>query len=267
MRRVPKLSFAQGQLMLWILAGSLVAFGAMILFIRFSGVSLVTTNREVPQVYFRPTPRQDPLSVPVPADVVAEVFDPSLMSLPSVHGFSERLWARKIDAKQRDLGWDQPAAFLGVTIPGMPAPLLQPVPVDQAVVTAAEKIPALSEEASDSEALAPPMSVNQSVVRILGPLGDRSVTFTPPLPTVNSAVPPTQVRVGVDAGGLVLYTMLERSSGDDSVDGRALDLAKQFRFESARDGNASTMTWGVLRFLWAAQSASATNVENVVAQH
>jgi len=162
MRRVPKLSFAQGQLMLWILTGSIVAFGSMFLFFRVSGVSLATAPREVPRINFMPTTRQDPLLAPGPAYVVADVFDPSLMSLPSPHGFSKRVWARKIEAGQRDLGWNQQPAFLGVKVPGVPPPLLQPVPVDAAVLTAVEKTPALSEESNDNELPEVPILINRS---------------------------------------------------------------------------------------------------------
>src|SRR5271170_5966697 len=104
MRRVPKLSLAQGQLMLWILAGSIVAFGSMFLFFRVSGVSLTAAPRDVLHINFMPTARQDPLVAHDTAYVIADVFDPSLMSLPSDHGFSKRMWARKIEASQRDLG-------------------------------------------------------------------------------------------------------------------------------------------------------------------
>ncbi|HTS19330.1 MAG TPA: energy transducer TonB [Verrucomicrobiae bacterium] len=267
MRRVPKLSFAQGQLLLWILAGSMVAFGAMILFLRFSGVSLTTAHRDVTQFNFMPTTQQDKLLVPSTAYLLADVNDPSLMSLPSTHGFSRRAWSRKIEASQRQMGWDEPVAFLGVTPPSTPRSLLQPMPPDEAVVTAARKTAALSEEPGDQEALEPPISINQSVFRLLGGVGDRRITYAPALPAMNSTVPPTQVRVGVDAGGLVLYALLNQSSGDDSVDAKALELARQFRFEAAGDANAAPLSWGVLRFMWATQPVSATNTESVAAQH
>ncbi len=269
MRRVPKLSFAQGQLMLWILAGSIVAFGAMFLFFRVSGVSLTTAAREVPRINFMPTPRQDPLLASEPAYVAADVFDPSLMSLPSSHGFSQHLWARRIEASQRDLGWNQQPAFLGATAPGEPPPLLLPVPVDAAVLTAAEKTPALSEESNDNEPLGLPISVNRSVYRVLGALENRSVASEPSLPTINSAVAltPAQVRVGVNPDGLVLYTLLDRSSGDDGVDAQALDIARQFRFEAEHVNSTPPLTWGVLRFLWATQTPSVTNSDPAASSH
>ena len=268
MRHLPKLSFAQGQLMLWILAGSLVAFGAMFLFYRVSGVSLTTGAREIPRIIFMPTKRQDPLLVAGPAYMIADVFDPSLMSLPSAHGFSKSVWARKIDASQRDLGWNEPPSFLGVTPPIVTASLLEPVPVDVAVLGAAEPPPAVSEEPNDQLPPEPPLSINQSVFRVLSALEDRSVVYAPPLPTVQGLAPltPTQVRIGVDADGLVVYALLDRSSGVDAVDADAMALAKQFRFDPEHNSGPSSLTWGVLRFLWATQSASTTNTDSTAAQ-
>ena len=206
---------------------------------------------------------------PGPAYVVADVFDPSLMSLPSAHGFSRHLWSRKIEASQRDLGWNQQPAFLVVTAPGVPAPLLQPVAVDAAVLTAAEKTPALSEESNDNELPEVPISINQSVYRVLGALENRSVASVPSLPTINSPAPltPTQIRVGVNPDGLVFYALLDRSSGDDGVDAQALNLARQFRFEAEHVSGAPPLTWGILRFLWATQLLSVTNGDSAAPQH
>lgn len=254
--------------MLWILAGCIVAFGSMFLFFRVSGVSLTTNSREVPRINFMPTPRQDPLLAPGPSYIVAEMFDPSLMSLPSPHGFSQHAWTRRIEATQRDLGWNQQPAFLGVTLPGVPAPLLQPVPVDAAVLAATEKPPALSEESSDNEPLGASFSINQSVYRVLGALENRGVAYVPSLPTINSSAPlmPTQVRVAANPDGLILYALLYRSSGDDGVDAQALDIARQFRFEAEHASGTPPLTWGVLRFLWATQAPSVTNSDNVATQ-
>jgi hypothetical protein len=195
------------------------------------------------------------------------------MTLPSDHGFSKRMWTRKIEASQRDLGWDQEPSYLGVTPPGAPAPLLQPVPVDAAVLTATEKPPAFSEESNDNELPGVPIPINQSVYRVLGALENRSVVYVPPLPTINGAKPltPTQVRVAVDPDGLVLYALLDRStrtgtSGDDGVDAQAVDIARQFRFEAEHVSSTPPLTWGVLRFLWATQVPLVTNSESASSQ-
>jgi len=268
MKRVRKLSFAQGQLLLWILTGSLVAFGAMFIFFRVSGVSLTTTRRESTRVLLMPTVKQNPFSSSDPRYVVADLFDPSLMTLPSAHGFSRGMWRQKIEAQQRDLGWNEQPAFLAVQPTETPSSLLEPTPVDTAVLSAAEKTSALSEESNDNEAVEPPMSINQSVLRVISALEDRGITYAPPLPIINSSGPirPTQVRVGVGVDGLVLYELLDHSSGDETVDAQALVLARQIRFEAGHDGNGSSLAWSVLRFLWAAQGATSTNSESAAAQ-
>src|SRR5580693_7158568 len=98
MKRVRKLSFAQGQLLLWILTGSLLAFGAMFLFFRVSGVSLATAPRESTRVLMMPAASQNAFSSSDPRYVIADIFDPSLMTLPSAHGFSRGMWRQKIEA-------------------------------------------------------------------------------------------------------------------------------------------------------------------------
>ena len=168
MRRVPKSSSAQGQLMLWILAGCFVAFGSMFVFIRVSGVNLTSTPHDIPRINWMPTTHQDPLSPTDARYVIADVFDPSLMSLPSAHGFSSGAWTRKIVALQRSLGWNQQPSFLDAEAPEAPRPLLEPVPVDTAVFAAAEKTPALSQEPDDNAVPDLPLPVNQSVFRVLG---------------------------------------------------------------------------------------------------
>lgn len=272
MSRAPKVSFGQGQLLLWILAGSLVAFGVMFIFFRFSGVPLTTTSRELPHISVMQPASQNPFSPSDPRYVMADVFDPSLMSLPSAHGYSSRVWHRKIEATQRNLGWNEQPAFLEATVPGEPRSLLEPTPVDAAVLSAAEKTQAFSEEANDKEVPDPPVTVNQTVLRVLGALEDRVVSYVPPLPMITSPLllRPTQVRVGVGADGLVLYALLDRSdrlSGDDTVDAQAMALARQVRFEAEHDSSTTSVAWGVLRFLWAAQPPATTNVETTVALH
>ena len=269
MKRGPKLSFAQGQLLLWILAGSLLAFGVMFVFFRVSGVSLTTTSRESPRVLVMPTANQNPFSSSEPRYVIADLFDPSLMTLPSAHGFSRGMWRQKIVPIQRNLGWNEQPDFLADRPMEALRSLLEPTPVDAAVLSAAEKTPAFSEESNDNEAIEPPVSINQSVLRVLSALEDRGVTYTPPLPIINSSGPvrPTQVRVGVGADGLVLYALLDRSCGDEAVDAQALALGRQIRFEAERDSSSTSLAWGVLRFLWATQGATSTNGESTVAQH
>ncbi|HUI05463.1 MAG TPA: hypothetical protein VL486_00500 [Verrucomicrobiae bacterium] len=264
MKRV-RLSFAQGQLMLWILASSLLAVVAMFAFFRVTVVRSTPPAHETPQIDWMPAPRPGQLHPTDERYVIADVLDPSLMSLPSVHGFSQDVWRQKISATQRDLGWNEQPAYLDAAPAEAPPSLLQPVPLPAAVLSAAEKTPAQSEE-SDGEVATPPVTVNESVFRVLGALEDRGVIHGPELPVLSSPTPirPVQVRVGVGTDGLVRYALLDRSCGNDAVDAQALLFAQQIRFEADGAGIAPTLAWGVVRFLWATQAPAATNTESAV---
>jgi hypothetical protein len=260
MKREVRLSLAQGQLLLWILAGSVLAVVAMLAFFKVTGVTHVPAPRQIPRIEWMSGTRSDR---PMPDDelyVIADVLDPSLMSLPSPHGFSRGVWKRKSEATQRNLGWNEQPAYLSVTLPDAPPSLLEPVPLDAAVLSAAEKTPAEPEE-SDDEMIQPAVAVNQSGLHVLGPLENRGVIRLPELPVISNSVPlrPSQVRIGIDAGGLVNYALLDRSCGSESVDAQAVTLAGQLRFEAEPSGVPNALTWGTVRFLWATEAPATTN--------
>ena len=253
--------------MLWILAGSLLAVVAMFAFFRVTVVRHLAPLREVPRIDWMPASHPGQVRPTDERYVIADVFDPSLMSLPSIHGFSHDVWRKKIEAAQRDLGWNEKPAYLDVQPPDAPPSLLKPVSPAVAVLSAAEKTPAQSAE-TDNEVITPPVTVNESVFHVLGALENRGVIQAPELPVLNSPTPirSAQVRVGVGADGLVRYALLDRSCGDETVDAQALSLAQRMRFEAEQSGDSTTLAWGVVRFLWALQPPATTNAESVAAQ-
>jgi hypothetical protein len=267
MKREARLFLTQGQLMLWILVGSVLAVAAMLVLFKVTGVRYVPVSRQVPHIEWMPTTRFGQLSSGDERYVIADVLDPSLMSLPSPHGFSKEAWERKGEAAQRNLGWNEQPAYLTIKLPEAPPSLLEPAPLDVSVLSAAEKTPAEPEE-SDDEMIQPLVAVNQSVVHVLGPLANREVNFVPELPVITNSVPlrPSQVRIGIGAGGLVLYSLLDHSCGSEPVDARAVALAGQLRFEVEPNGRPTELTWGVVRFLWATQTPATTNGESAAAQ-
>jgi hypothetical protein len=266
MKRV-RLSFAQGQLMLWILAGSLLAVVALFAFFRVNVARHGAPPREEPRIDWMPATPPGRRGSTDERYVIADVLDPSLMSLPSVHGFSRDAWSQKLEATQRDLGWNEEPAYLNATPTNAPRSLLEPAPLANAALSTAEKHPAQSEE-PESGPPSPPVTVNQSVFRILGPLDDRAVLHAPELPVLSNSVPirPAQVRVGVGADGVVCYALLNRSCGDDAVDAQALHLARQIRFEPEENIVSLNLSWGIVRFLWATQAPATTNTETAAAQ-
>ena len=267
MKREARLFLTQGQLMLWILVGSVLAVAAMLVFFKATRVRYVPVSRQVPRIEWMPTTHLGQLSSTDERYVIADVLDPSLMSLPSPHGFSREAWERKSDAAQRNLGWNEQPAYLTIKLPEAPPSLLEPAPLDVSVLSAAEKTPAEPEE-SDDEMIQPVVAINQSVVHVLVPLGNREVNFVPELPVITNSVPlrPSQVRIGIGAGGLVLYSLLDRSCGSESVDAQGVALARQLRFEAQPNAMPSELTWGVVRFLWATQTPAMTNGESAAVQ-
>ena len=263
-----RLSFGQGQLMLWILASSLLAVVAMFAFFRVNVVRHTEPRHEEPRIDWMPATPPQTLKADDERYLIADVLDPSLMSLPSIHGFSSEVWSKKLEATQRDLGWNEEPAYFDAAPTNAPRTLLEPVPLATAALTTAEKTPARSEETVD-EPISPPVTVNESAFRVLGSLEDRAVIHGPELPVLNSPTPirPAQVRVGVGSDGTVCYALLDRSCGDDTADAQALQLARQIRFEPEENSVSPNVSWGVIRFLWATQAPpAATNTETVAAQ-
>ena len=253
--------------MLWILIGTLLAVGAMFTFFRVTGVQRVSVSREVPRIDWMAATPSSQLASNDAHYLIADLLDPSLMSLPSVRGFSRRVWERKLDPTQRSLGWNEQPAYLDAQPPDALRSLLEPESLSVAVLSAAEKQPAQSEEPY-TEADQPAMTFNRSLFRVLGPLEDREVIRAPGLPVLSSATPvrAMQVRVGVSADGLVRYALLDRSCGNETVDAQALLLARQIRFEEDPTSRPTALTWGIVRFLWATQATPATRGERAAAQ-
>lgn len=193
--------------------------------------------------------------------VAADIEDPSLGSLPSLRGFSRQVWARSFTVTQNPQQWKFEPAFLEATAPAPFQSLLNLAPLADAVQSLTEKAPAESEE-PPVEPIGSTLAANQTVLHAVGALEGRVVIRSPQLPALTSETPlrPTRLRVGVASDGTVRYATLERSCGDEAVDSRALDLARQVRFEPLEAGVSEPMSWGVIKFLWAtAPPGSTTN--------
>lgn len=201
--------------------------------------------------WMRPQSPQRPGEISL-SHVLADTLDPSLMSLPSARGFSREMWERGAASAYRAHEWVVRPAFLDAKQPGDFPALLRLPPLLELVQTSVQKIPPAPEEPA-AEAPEPPIVLNQTALRVAGALEGRAIVRAPQLPVVTSQSPlrPTRVRVGVAAGGAVMHASVERSCGNESVDARALELARQIRFEPASPTLAPA--WGIISFLWATQ--------------
>jgi TonB family protein len=237
---------AERHILIWIIVVFLLAYG----------ISFVVTYTR------QRAPRADTIRRPVvhwmapltparrtePHYATAEMFDPSLLSLPHRHGFSRALWQHAVAAEHRDL---PPTLDLAYGTP--PTNLSLPVLLTRTALPdlLRQTVSALP-AATETLALEPIVAGTQSVVRAEGPLADWPFLQPPDLPVHkrDSALRPTVVRVAVNSAGAPLYVTLHRSSGDEAVDAQALELAQAVAFVPRQAPGAAAMTWGWLRFQW-----------------
>ena len=228
----------------------------MVVFLLAYGISFVITYTR------QRVPRTDTIRRPVihwmapvtpvrrtePHYAVAEMFDPSLLSLPNQRGFSGALWQHESSPTHRDL---PPALDLAYGSP----PTNQPLPV----LLARPALPDLLRQTvrampppTETLELAHAVAGTQSVVFAEGPLANWPVLEQPPLPVLHreAAVRPTIVRVAVNRAGVPLYVTLHRSSGDEAADAQAVQLAREMAFVPRTALNTPTLTWGWLQFQW-----------------
>ena len=260
-----KFRMTERQVLLLIMAACFLAYAGAFL--------LLGIQRQPKQTDFTGTPVAHwmPQSTPQQAQaieyVVADLLDPSLMSLPSAHGFSRELWARQLPAAHRGFEPRTKLAFLEVEVPPSFQPLLEQASLADAVQSSLEKAPAESEEVTETGSGPPPEVSNRSVLRVVESIDNRSMLESAELPTITSETPlrPTRVRIAVAADGTVRYAVLDRSSGSGAAaaqaDAQALELAQRIRFEPQKAADAMALTWGVVKFIWATTSPPASTNE------
>ncbi len=230
-------------------------------FIAFAGAFLyVGVRKREQQTEFGrpPVVRWMPQETAQSADnieyVVADLLDPSLMSLPSRHGFSLPLWRRQAPAGSPEMEGDTGPSFLGLSRSTNVLSLLAQPALTDVVQSSVEKAAAVSEESEEPPAEAAlPKELDHSVIDFAGPLEERAVIAAPEPPVITSDAPlrPTRVRIAVLVDGTVRYAVLDRSCGVDAVDAQALDLARRIRFEPEAGFDPMALAWGTARFLWA----------------
>lgn len=180
----------------------------------------------------------------------AEYFDPSLMSLPSPHGFSQAVWSRQAPSRQHDYEPPRVPAYL-TELPPVGVPVLLETPsLAGAVLAGIERTVPIENELPVLEMVA---AATNSVLRATGALAARGIVRQPTLPLslAGNSVRGTRVTVAVNPDGRVQYAALERSCGNEALDGQALDLVRQVRFEPVSSADPLAVMWGVVRFVWA----------------
>jgi hypothetical protein len=245
-----RLRITERQALMLIMAASLVAYaGAFFLAsIRKRGQPVEVRS----QARVRWMPEQPQSARPDYHYVIADMFDPSLMSLPSGHGFSAPLWARTAAATQRPIEPVREQAFLDASASPELPPLLRQAAMTDLVQSATEKLVAAPDPV-ELDPVEPAVAPSKSVLHINGSLEQRPVVQPANLPVVSSATPlrPTRVRLAVAPDGTVRYAVLDRSCGNESVDAKALEAVGQMRFEPKSSVDPLALSWGTAGFFWA----------------
>ena len=191
-----------------------------------------------------------------PSSAWLEELNPTLFAWSGPHGFSGGAWLRGALPANQPFEWTEPARFLApdskqlahqtLDAEGRPA---HP-PMDYAPGRLADVRLPLTAWAGSA-------LPNRSSVRVEGDLAGRLLLtpLAPPSQAVNDLLSDTEVRVLVDAAGLVRSATLLASSGLPAADAIALELARPARFAPLR-----AMPWqtGKLVFRWHTVPAAAT---------
>ena len=193
---------------------------------------------------------------------LADLQDPSLMSLPNPHGFSAPLWQRTAPAASLPEHPAPAPAFLETDIPRQERPLLAPPALaDAARTSAARSSVAFTDmPTTDTGAEDPPTTaLDCSSMEINHGLEQLRLLTVPAPPTIPSETPlrPTHTRLAVAADGTVRYAMIERSSGSENADAQALRIVRALRFAPRLADDFSSggrLTWGAARFVWATRA-------------
>lgn len=252
---VPHFRVTERHILLFILVAAMLGFGGAVLFISIRKKVARTESFHKPMVRWMP-PEPDGKIKEIHY-VIADLLDPSLLSLPSAHGFSRGLWQRLSPATRRDFEPRTELAYLNAETTFVFQALLEQPPLADIVQSSAEKAVAESEDATETEAVATASALDHSVAALVAPIGNRPLLQMPEVPTITTDTPlrPTRVRIAVADDGLVRYAVLDRSAGSGDpaaqADAQALELARNIRFAPETASDMSTLTWGVVKFIWA----------------
>lgn len=237
------------------LAGSVALHGVAMVVFRLHGEVEVPRFRERSrlQAIVPSLERSDRLH---PTLMPGDLFDSSLMALPSGPGFSGRMWQRGIPPVRRVAETDWKPVLLEAPEAPPWMELAPAVPLAQAVRARPVPPEEWLEEPGEwvaSTRLAP----TASVYRVSGLLAGRAVRWAPTVPVLAAPamVRATVLRVAVDREGSVRHIVRERSSGDEQVDARAEQWLRQVRWEPRPDAVEEWM-WGVVRVQWAVVGAA-----------
>ena len=236
-----------------------------VLFVLQAGLILLFAEREQSSSHVVPPPGHFGLvRMPLTADQLSKKFfasDPTVFSLPNLHGFSERAWLRpaaqqfEMPSETEAPAWlTNDAVQLGTNFPQLSgAKSVQPFGLPAQRGPDSEPWPAF---------LSPEVIKTQSILEIEGDLAGRPFNTPAGLPAWPSAqlLANSVVQIAVDSAGQVIAARLLARSGSTDADTNALDKARNLRF---RPASSPAPVWGNAVFEW--QTVEPTNASPAAA--
>ncbi len=182
--------------------------------------------------------------------IIADYFDPSVMSLPDARGFSGKAWQYVSLPTPSAYEPDRPTAFLASPANAALPVLLAEKPISELIQAGVEWTMV---EPTNSVSIILP--VTNSVLEVTGTLCDRGILQQPVLPLAPTGTPVrgARVLVAVTGDGRVRYAVLEQSSGNETLDGAMMAAIRQVWFAPEPNADPLALTWGVVRVVWAAR--------------
>jgi len=228
---IPRIHIHERHVLMWLL-------GATVATIAAGALWLAIGQRTGPKPGTAPTTRLRWMH-PGQQALVADYFDPSVMSLPDARGFSGRAWQLRAAVT--------PPAYAPVNGPvflALPANAALPVLLAETSISELAQAGTLGAPVPPAQ-MAPAIGpVTNSVLTVTGVLSGRGILQQPELPVA-------RVLVAVTGDGRVRYAVLERSSGNEAVDGAAVAAVRQVWFAPEPNADPLALTWGAVRVVWA----------------
>lgn len=228
---------------------------ALIFFVHVSLICMFGARQEpVPRtVAHVPT-----LTLTKATDELVALTDPTVFALPNQHDFASAVWLKKYEAPLPSFTWTEDPHWLPLSPDRLGMVLIR--------FTQTNQLPGYPLDFKPPPRLAAPAALVEttlpqvSTLRLEGDLARRPLLdqIFVPSPACNDVIAPTVIQALVDAAGHIVSTVVLTSSGLDSADQRALELARAARFFPAAEP-----TMGRIVFIWHTVPAPVINTPAV----
>lgn len=211
----------------------------------------------IPQRSGRNTELNLPASVPVELQALT---DPTLLALGGARSFGA-IWLEPAPLPPLNADWRQAPRWLVLEAGLLGSGFVEYARSNAAPVHGLVFRPP-PRDLGTSPTVTPAPVRTASALRVTGRLSDRPLRTAPDLPSwpAPDVLPPSEVRVVVDARGVVISAILQSGSGLAAADQYALQTARQLRFKPLPPGESNgSLTLGQLTFDWRAEELPATD--------